>query len=63
MTKENCIKCGTDFDEPVMRKDLDRLKVEVINCNGWLVPPEIEKSLKKLCEKHNALIEYLSTDV
>ena len=51
------------LDKTVIRKDLDKFKVDVINCAGWIVPPPIEAALKELCKKHNDLIEYLSLDV
>lgn len=42
--------------------DLKSLKVKKINCDGWIVPPPVEKALKELFKKHNALVEYLSPE-
>ena len=41
--------------------NLERFKVTEINCDGWIVVPEVERALKELFEKHNALVDYLST--
>jgi len=41
--------------------NLERFKVSQINCDGWIVVPEVERALKELFEKHNALVDFLST--
>jgi len=51
------------LDLLVIRKDLDKFKVDEFRCAGWIVAPPVEKWLKQLCKKHNELIEYLAVDV
>lgn len=43
--------------------NLKQFKVSEINCDGWIVVPEVERALKELFEKHNALVDYLSTAI
>ena len=47
----------------VIRKDLNKFKVDKVNFSGWVVAPPIEQFLNELCEKHNALVDYLTAGV
>ena len=58
--KEAIQYCSTDPSMNSIARNLEHLKAEIVKCDGWVVPPPIEESLKELCEKHNALVDYIS---
>ena len=46
-----------------IEKDLNKFKINELNCKGWVVAPCVETTLKDLCTKHNELIDYLSNNL